>query len=175
MIEHFTVSTKQHVWHWQKYNTANRNQRSNRHLEDGQIIIRKIIDTAIDDSLRKPLTKKEIKDYRWSLEFKFSRGSKRWSKDRNNKLHDRYSSARRKLNEEDIRQSGIGFVTSEDFLGLYQYAYQSTGEFLQRELDKAYEVIRRDPDRSNYYRKIFNQMSGERIENDTERSLQNKN
>ena len=137
MIEHFTVSTKQHVRHWRKYSTANRNQKSNRHLEDGQIIFREYIDRAIDDSLRKPEPKFKLESENENV--------KRGARER-----------------DDYRQSGIRSIEAEDFLGLYRYAYGSTGEFLQRNLIKAYKEIEQDPSRSNYYRKIFSSRSGDR-------------
>jgi hypothetical protein len=108
-----------------------------RAAEWGQILCRETIDRAIDDSLRAPEPESKLESENWNV--------KRGARER-----------------DGHRQSGIRFIESPEFLGLYQYAYQSTGEFLRRELIKAYREIREDPSRSNYYRKIFNSFSGER-------------
>ena len=59
----------------------------------------------------------------------------------------------------DNRETGVGVIMDSSFLGLYEFAFNGDGRWIQGQILKAIKEIERDPSRSKHWRKVFNRRS----------------
>jgi hypothetical protein len=107
---------------------------------------------SIDDALMPPLGKRDTYKYKQDLRFKGTRG-----KDKN-----RYRDAKSKLHEEETRQTAVHFIMDTTFLGMYKYAFQTNGEWIQGQLIETIRKVEKTPSSSGYWRGIFKDGANER-------------